>query len=75
MEPKHKWGLFVALGFAVMIAGSFLAIIPFIGLPLMGVGMLMCLIGFIVIMIIVINERKKDFDDMDQNISKEDLRP
>ncbi|MEA3558287.1 MAG: hypothetical protein U9R75_03440 [Candidatus Thermoplasmatota archaeon] len=75
MEPKHRWGLFVALGILVFTVGSFLAFIPIIGLPMMGAGALMFLIGVIVIMILVFKERGRDFKQMNENISKEELRP
>ncbi|MFW3146076.1 MAG: hypothetical protein ACMUIE_04615 [Thermoplasmatota archaeon] len=75
MEQKHKWGLFVGAGFLVMLIGSFTAVIPFIGLPVMFLGVAMCVIGIIVIIVLVLKERKTDYKDMNDNIEKEDLRP
>jgi len=75
MEPKVFWGWFIALGILMMIIGGFLAILPVVGLLIMGVGLLMMIVGAAAIIPILIKEMKKDDKEMHDNIKEEDLRP
>lgn len=75
MGRKHFWAWVIFVGFVIMIVGSLIAFIPFVGLPLMLIGVVIDIIGIIFLVKILIKERKRDYDDMDKDISKEDLRP
>ena len=75
MKPKNFWAWVFALGILLMILGGIVAFIPFVGLPIMGLGGLMMIIGVIVLIPILIHERSKDNKEMRENIKEEDLRP
>ncbi len=75
MGQKHFWAWVIFAGFLIMIVGSLIAFIPYIGLPLMFLGVVIDIIGIIFLVKILIRERKKDYSDMEEDISKEDLRP
>ena len=69
------WSWIAIIGFIMIILGSFLAIIPFIGLPLMGLGTVIMIIAIVVLLPILIKERRKDNREMMSDISEEELRP
>ena len=63
------------IGLVLITLGGFLAIIPFIGLPLMGIGTVLFLLAVIILIPILIKEMKKDDKEMRSEISDEELRP
>ncbi|MGA1793454.1 MAG: hypothetical protein ACMUHM_05845 [Thermoplasmatota archaeon] len=75
MEPKVFWGWFIALGILMVIIGGFLAILPLLGLTVMGLGILMMVVGMIAIIPILIKEMKRDDKEMHEDVKEEDLRP
>jgi len=75
MKPKVFWGWLVAAGILLAIIGGFIAIYPPVGLPIMGLGLLMMIVGIVMMIPILIKEMKKDDEDMRHSIKEEDLRP
>lgn len=75
MKPKIFWAWAVALGILLTIIGGAVAFIPLLGIPIMGLGGLMIIVGIIVLIPILIQERNKDYKEMRDNIKEEDLRP
>ena len=75
MKRKHFWAWVIFVGFAIMTLGSFIAFIPYIGLPMMFLGVVIVLIAIPFLVRILLQDRKKDYSDMEKDISKEDLRP
>jgi len=75
MKPKTFWAWVIVLGILIFTVGSIIAFIPFVGLPLMGLGGLMAIVGVIVLIPILIQERNKDYKEMRDSIKEEDLRP
>jgi len=75
MEPKVFWGWFIALGILMVIIGGFLAILPVLGLTIMGIGILMMVVGIAAIVPILIREMKRDDKEMHEDVKEEDLRP
>jgi len=75
MKPKIFWAWTIALGILIFTIGSLTAFIPYVGLPLMGLGALMSIVGVIALIPILINERSRDNQEMRENIKEEDLRP
>jgi uncharacterized membrane protein HdeD (DUF308 family) len=75
MKPKNFWAWVFALGILLMIIGGVIAFIPYVGLPIMGLGGLMMIVAVIALIPILIRERSKDNKEMRENIKEEDLRP
>ncbi len=75
MRRKHFWAWTIFVGFVIMTLGSFIAFIPYVGLPMMLLGVVIVLIAIPFLVSILIRDRKKDYLDMEKDISKEDLRP
>jgi uncharacterized membrane protein HdeD (DUF308 family) len=75
MKPKVFWGWIVAAGILLAIIGGVLAFFPPVGLPIMGLGFLMMLVGIVMMIPILIKEMRSDDRDMKDNIKEEDLRP
>ena len=75
MKPKIFWAWVFVVGMILMIVGGIIAFIPFVGLPMMGLGGLMMIISVIVLIPILIQERSRDNQEMRANIKEEDLRP
>ena len=75
MKPKNFWAWTFALGTLLMIIGGVIAFIPYVGIPMMGLGGLMMIVSVIVLIPILIRERSKDNQEMRENIKEEDLRP
>ncbi len=75
MRRKHFWAWIIFTGFAIMTLGSLIAFIPYVGLPLMLLGVVIVLIAIPFLIRILLQDRKKDYSDMEKDIPKEDLRP
>jgi Ni,Fe-hydrogenase I cytochrome b subunit len=75
MTPKALWAWIGVIGLVLIILGGFLAIIPFIGLPMMGVGTVLFLVAVIVLIPILIREKRQDDKEMRSEISERELRP
>ncbi len=75
MTSKGLWSWVAVIGLVLIALGGFLAIIPFIGLPLMGIGTVLFLLAVIILIPILIKEMKKDDKEMRSEISDEELRP
>ena len=75
MKPKNFWAWVFASGILLMIIGGIIAFIPYVGLPMMGLGGLMMIVALIALIPILIHERKMDNREMRENIKEEDLRP
>jgi hypothetical protein len=75
MTSKGLWSWVAVIGLVLITLGGFLAIIPFIGLPLMGIGTVLFLLAVIILIPILIKEMKKDDKEMRSEISDEELRP
>jgi hypothetical protein len=75
MTSKALWSWVAVLGIALITLGGFLAIIPFVGLPMMAVGTIMFLVAIIILIPILIKEMRKDDKEMRSEISEEELRP
>ena len=75
MKRKHLWAWTIFVGFIIMTLGSFIAFIPYIGLPMMFLGVVIVLIAIPFLVRILLQDRKRDYSDMEKDISKEDLRP
>ncbi|MBN1538576.1 MAG: hypothetical protein JW939_00390 [Candidatus Thermoplasmatota archaeon] len=75
MRPKLFWAWTVALGILLAIIGGFLAVVPYVGLTLMGIGILMMILGIIALIPILIKEMRSDDREMHEKINEEDLRP
>ena len=75
MKRKHFWAWTIFVGFVIMTLGSFIAFIPYIGLPMMFLGVVIVLIAIPFLVRILLQDRKRDYSDMEKDISKEDLRP
>lgn len=75
MKPKVFWGWFVAAGILLAIIGGVLAIVPFIGLPIMGVGFLMMVVGTVALIPILVREMRREDQEMHEKIDEGELRP
>ena len=75
MTSKGLWSWVAVIGLVLITLGGFLAIIPFIGLPLMGIGIVLFLLAVIILIPILIKEMKKDDKEMRSEISDKELRP
>ncbi len=75
MTSKGLWSWVAVIGLVLITLGGFLAIIPFIGLPLMGIGTVLFLLAVIILIPILIKEMKKDNKEMRSEISDKELRP
>gem|GEM_PF-2599860 len=69
------WAWMTGFGFLLFILGSLIAFIPYIGLPLMGAGVLLMIVSLIFLIPLLIREMKRDDVEMKENISEEDLKP
>ncbi|MBN1390038.1 MAG: hypothetical protein JXA22_05290 [Candidatus Thermoplasmatota archaeon] len=75
MRPKLFWAWTVALGILLAIIGGFLVVVPYVGLAVMGIGILMMIIGIVALVPILIGEMKREDREMHEKIHEEDLRP
>ncbi|RLF67995.1 MAG: hypothetical protein DRN57_04940 [Thermoplasmata archaeon] len=75
MRAKMFWAWMTGFGFLLFILGSLIAFIPYIGLPLMGAGVLLMIVSLIFLIPLLIREMKRDDVEMKENISEEDLKP
>ena len=75
MKRKNFWGWAMAVGIGLFTLGSFVAFIPYVGLPIMGLGVILFIIGLVMLIPILIMERKRDNVKMNMDIDKKELRP
>lgn len=75
MKAKMFWAWMTGCGFLLFMIGSLIAFIPYIGLPLMGAGVLLVIISLSFLIPLLIREMRRDDVEMKKNISEEDLKP
>jgi hypothetical protein len=75
MTRKSIWGGIAVFGLILVFIGGILSFVPIVGLSLMALGGLITLIAVIVLIPILIIERRDDNNEMRSEISEEELRP
>ena len=75
MKRKNFWAWAIAVGIGLFTLGSLAAFIPFLGLPIMGVGAVLAIVGVVMLIPILIGERNTDYRKMMEDIDERELRP
>jgi Flp pilus assembly protein TadB len=75
MSSKAIWSWIGVAGLIILTVGALLAYVPYAGIALMAIGTTIMIISVIVLIPILIRERKEDNRQMRNEITERELRP